>query len=84
MKITSTFKKRARLAQLEGYRRVYSVGGGYRATTYCSAWDIDWLLKQPEGTELRAFSAGQKWSGHMNTRHLDPTDIQYSVLMSQY
>lgn len=86
MRITTNFKAKIAKAKDEGYVRVYSVAGGYYSTTYCDAWDISWLLKQPEGTSVKAprAGAGRRWGGQMNTRHLEPTDIQYSVLNARY
>jgi len=86
MRITENLKAKLREAKKDGFRNVYSVGGGYKSTTYCTFWGVDELLKMEIGESVRAFRAnGQaRWGGCPNTRHADISDISYQKLMLLY
>ena len=80
MRITENLKAKLMKAKAAGYKRVYAVVGGCRATTYCYFAEIDDLLMRPVGTDYGPGKPYGRWSGWPNTRHAGPTDIQYSRL----
>jgi len=80
MRVTANLKAKLMKAKSKGYRRVYAVVGGYKATTYCYFVDIDDLLAQPIGTDYGPENRRGPWRGWPNTRHASPDDIQYSRL----
>ncbi len=83
MKVTSNLKDKLRLAQQKGYKRVYSIVGAYKATTYCNVAEINELLNLPIGTTYGPPPRiGGRWAGWPNIRHMNPKeDIQYSELL---
>ncbi len=80
MKITANLKAKLMKAKSKGYRRVYAVVGGHKATTYCYFVDIDDLLARPTGTDYGPERPFGRWTGWPNTRHATASDIQYSRL----
>ncbi len=87
MFISKRFKEKAKGAKSKGYRNIYSIGGSYKDTTYVTFWNIDDLLKKPEGSSVRAFRASSqcRWHGCSSTRHINPqTDISYGAVMQNY
>ena len=82
MRITKALKMNLKKAQAQGKKRVYSIGGAYKATTYCTFWRIEYLLSLQNGTMLRAGKATDfgGWKGATNTRQVSDEDISYSDL----
>jgi hypothetical protein len=73
MLITPRYKAALRHLKANGYERVASWVGQYRATTYVNAWPIDELLAMEDGESFMALPPSVRkgmWRGHLNTRDL--------------